>query len=319
MQVECVENRDVRRRISQSILRELPDWFGIPESTAEYVEKSSGMPFFACYHDGNAVGFVSIKQHSEHAAEIYVMGVASNYHRQGIGRALVENCVNWCRQNSIEFLQVKTLDGSNPDPFYARTREFYQAVGFRPLECFPALWDERNPCLVMVMPVQCMDGAMKMPTHIVSVGGLIFDGNGNVLLGRSVWRKQWEFFGGQVEVGENLEEALTREIKEETGITAKVISLVGVYSNIKPYVRMQDGMYIPTKLILDFICEYVSGTPQDSSETESVMWVPVARAVELVCNEPVKTRLENMLRYDGTVYYHAYETNPFVETLRRQF
>ena len=34
---------------------------------------------------------------------------------------------------------------------FDRTRLFYEAMGFRALEVFPTLWDEWNPCLVMVM------------------------------------------------------------------------------------------------------------------------------------------------------------------------
>jgi hypothetical protein len=44
-------------------------------------------------------------------------------------------------------IQVKILDEFN----YASTREFYEAMSFRPLECLPELWGKDNPCLVMVM------------------------------------------------------------------------------------------------------------------------------------------------------------------------
>jgi hypothetical protein len=47
-------------------------------------------------------------------------------------------------------LQVKTLGPSHPDPFYRRTRAFYEAQGFVPLEETTAFWGEDNPTLVMV-------------------------------------------------------------------------------------------------------------------------------------------------------------------------
>ena len=50
----------------------------------------------------------------------------------------------------IEFLQVKTLSETHPDPNYASTRAFYQAMGFRKLQELPGLWGEANPCLRMV-------------------------------------------------------------------------------------------------------------------------------------------------------------------------
>ena len=50
----------------------------------------------------------------------------------------------------MEFLQVKTLGPSRPDEGYERTREFYAAMGFTPLEEIHGLWDPGNPCLIMI-------------------------------------------------------------------------------------------------------------------------------------------------------------------------
>jgi len=47
-------------------------------------------------------------------------------------------------------MQVKTLGPSRPNEEYARTRAFYEVMGFRPLEEFPQFWDEKNPCLILV-------------------------------------------------------------------------------------------------------------------------------------------------------------------------
>jgi 8-oxo-dGTP diphosphatase len=158
-----------------------------------------------------------------------------------------------------------------------------------------------------------------MPAHIIAVAGLVLDGNGNTLIGVSKGRKHWEFFGGQVENGENLEEALMREILEESGAVVRVGPLAGIYSNVKAYEDKEHERFIPTKLILDLICEYISGTPKGSDETENVMWVPISKAVELIDTEPLKTRLENLLNYDGTVAYGVYETHPYIERYRRKF
>ena len=48
------------------------------------------------------------------------------------------------------WLHVKTLGPSHPDPFYARTRTFYTAMGFAPLFESATLWGEKNPTLVSV-------------------------------------------------------------------------------------------------------------------------------------------------------------------------
>lgn len=154
MEIEKIEGVDFKKLISRDILEGLPKWFGIPEAIDEYVEESSKMPFFACCDENIIIGFAAVKQHNIYSAELYVMGISETYHRKGIGKKLIEKCIEWCRENSIEFLQVKTLDKSHPDLNYAKTRRFYESIGFRPLECFPELWGESNPCLLMIMKIE---------------------------------------------------------------------------------------------------------------------------------------------------------------------
>ena len=108
------------------------------------------MTFFTAFEDNKKVGFVSIKNHNIYTSEVYVMGVLEEYHRKGIGKMLIKQCENYCRKNNIEFLTVKTLDESRKNIFYEKTRLFYLSLGFKPLEVFPLLWDESNPCLFMV-------------------------------------------------------------------------------------------------------------------------------------------------------------------------
>ena len=58
----------------------------------------------------------------------------------------------------VEFLQVKTLSPAHPDEGYVKTRAFYFAYGFRPLEEFPTLWDPDNPALQMIKTVDARPG-----------------------------------------------------------------------------------------------------------------------------------------------------------------
>jgi GNAT superfamily N-acetyltransferase len=93
---------------------------------------------------------MSIKRHSAQAAELYVLGVRAEHHRQGIGRMLLDAVEQWLEAQGVCFLQVKTLSASACSAEYDRTRRFYEAMGFVPLEEFPKLWSERNPCLMMI-------------------------------------------------------------------------------------------------------------------------------------------------------------------------
>lgn len=136
--------------ICTPILWALPEWFGIEEALVGYSSEIDRLPTFLAGDSEQIVGFLSIKQHNPYAAEIYVMGIRSQAQRHGIGRLLVDAAQEWLRQQGVEYLQVKTLGPSDDDPNYAKTRAFYLAMGFRPLEEFKQIWDEHNPCLVLV-------------------------------------------------------------------------------------------------------------------------------------------------------------------------
>lgn len=136
--------------ISRSILEALPDWFGISEAREEYIQNSASELFFAAYEGEAPVGFLTLKRTGEAAAELAVMGVRKEYHRQGVGRALFEAARARAVELGYAFLQVKTVQmGRYPE--YDATNRFYLALGFREFEVFPTLWDEWNPCQVYVM------------------------------------------------------------------------------------------------------------------------------------------------------------------------
>ncbi len=132
------------------ILRALPEWFGIEAAIVQYAAEIDRLPTFLAGTPEGAGGFLSLKQHTPYAAEVYVMGVRRECHRAGAGSALLQEAEAWLRQQGVEYLQVKTLAPSDDDPNYAGTRAFYAAVGFRPLEELKQIWDEQNPCLIMI-------------------------------------------------------------------------------------------------------------------------------------------------------------------------
>jgi len=155
-----IASGDEKSVICGTIMRTLPNWFGNEAAIAGYARDVRDMPFFAAFVDageaivfdyGDAIGFAALKIHNEYTAEVCVMGVLQSYHRQGVGKMLIERCVEECRRAGRLFLTVKTLDESSGSRSYAKTRLFYHAMGFRPLEVFPLYWDADNPCLLMAM------------------------------------------------------------------------------------------------------------------------------------------------------------------------
>lgn len=143
----------------EAILRALTDWFGIESALVQYIKDVAELPTFLAVESGSdgegaLVGFLAVREHFPTAAEIHVMGVRPEHHGRGIGRALVTAAGAWLRDRGVRLLQVKTVGPSRTDDTaYAKTRAFYQAVGFLPLEEIPTLWNERNPCLILVKPL----------------------------------------------------------------------------------------------------------------------------------------------------------------------
>ena len=135
--------------VCEVILRSLPEWFGIEEAIVQYVKEIEQLPTFIAVTENKAVGFLTIKQHNQFAAEIYVMGVLPQLHRKGIGVSLIEKAEKFLKKNGIEYLQVKTLGESHPDKYYALTRAFYFKMKFRAIEEFSQIWND-NPCLLMI-------------------------------------------------------------------------------------------------------------------------------------------------------------------------
>lgn len=63
------------------------------------------------------------------------------------------------------------------------------------------------------------------------VAGYISNEEGDILLQKRKDKNIWGLPGGAIELGESLELAVKREVKEETGIDVSVDKLIGVYSN----------------------------------------------------------------------------------------
>lgn len=70
---------------------------GIPDANAAYIAGVDLLPMFAVRIDGKNIGFVSLKIHTEFAAEVYVIGVMRRLHRNGVGKALIDAAVQWAQ------------------------------------------------------------------------------------------------------------------------------------------------------------------------------------------------------------------------------
>lgn len=148
IKIEQVINPEQKSEIVKEVLLDLPEWFGLPESTQEYIKQSQELPLLVARQENIILGFITLKKTSEATCEIHCMGVKRIYHRQGIGRKLYHE-LEQLAEETYDFVQVKTVDEGHYKE-YDQTIAFYLNLGFKKLEVFPTLWDEWNPCLIMV-------------------------------------------------------------------------------------------------------------------------------------------------------------------------
>ena len=116
----------------------------------------------------------------------------------------------------------------------------------------------------------------------MGVGGVVIR-DGRVLLirrGKEPFKGEWSIPGGHLEWGETIEQAVVRELHEETGLEVRVGELLEVVERID---SLEDGggrgaappgssprfHYI----LLDYFCEAATGAPQAGGDAAEISWV----------------------------------------------
>ena len=105
----------------------------------------------------------------------------------------------------------------------------------------------------------------------MGVGGVVLIGGRVVLIrrGKEPLRGRWVIPGGTVELGETLQEALVREMQEETGIVVRPREVVLVFDRIERQGPSVEYHYV----IIDYACDYVSGELRAGSDADEVALV----------------------------------------------
>lgn len=94
------------------ILVDLPEWFGIPESTQAYVDAAGDELCLLAEAEETAINFISLIE-TETAFEIDCMGVLKSYQGQDVGSAMLEKLKSYARQHAKTYLLVKTLSAAH--------------------------------------------------------------------------------------------------------------------------------------------------------------------------------------------------------------
>ena len=114
---------------------------------------------------------------------------------------------------------------------------------------------------------------------IVGIGGVVIE-EGRALLARRGSEPllgQWSIPGGNLELGETLEEGVARELLEETGLVVRVVQLIEVFERIFPgddaktdRVKREPRFHY---VIADYLCECISGEAAAASDVTEVAFV----------------------------------------------
>jgi 8-oxo-dGTP diphosphatase len=106
---------------------------------------------------------------------------------------------------------------------------------------------------------------------IVGVGAVVLDGDRVLLVKRAnePLKGEWSLPGGAVDVGETLEDAIRREVREETSLDVEVGPVVDVLDRIR---YDPDGRVKFHYVLVDFLCRPTGGEIRRGSDAEEVVW-----------------------------------------------
>jgi ADP-ribose pyrophosphatase YjhB (NUDIX family) len=106
---------------------------------------------------------------------------------------------------------------------------------------------------------------------VVGVGAVVLHEDRVLLIrrGKEPLRGRWLIPGGTVELGETLEEAVVREVHEETGVAVRPRDVVLVFDRI----LREEGRVVYHYVIVDYACDYVDGTPRAGSDADDAAFV----------------------------------------------
>jgi len=100
---------------------------------------------------------------------------------------------------------------------------------------------------------------------MVGVGAILFRGREVLLVqrGREPSYGKWSIPGGLVELGENLRDAVEREVREESGLEVEVEDLAVALDRV---ILDEDGRIEYHYVLLDFLCRWMGGEPRAATD-----------------------------------------------------
>jgi nucleoside triphosphatase len=134
-----------------------------------------------------------------------------------------------------------------------------------------------------------------------TVGALIFNQAGKVFLMLShKWHDQYVVPGGHIELGETMQDALRREIMEETGLSIREIEFASLQEFVFDEAFHKKGQHF---IFIDFVCQTDAGEDEVvlNEEAQEYVWVSVDEALALPIEPYTRRLIEKVMSGKGTI------------------
>ena len=143
----------------------------------------------------------------------------------------------------------------------------------------------------MTAGIPAPSGRQYPARPITGVGALLFREDQVLLVerGHAPLQGYWSLPGGGVETGERLEDALTREVREETGLVVSVGSIATVFERIMPD---ETGRCEYHYVLIDFYCTITGGELQAGDDSRQVRWHPITELTGLLLTAGTREVIE---------------------------
>lgn len=123
----------------------------------------------------------------------------------------------------------------------------------------------------------------RWPQVYPVVDGIVVDKDNRYLLAHKKGVHGWQFFGGFVDPkDENLEIAVAREVKEESGLEVISKYLTSIRIDDDRYGREKDAMMTNV-----FLCQVVAGKPKPGDDVDEIGWFTFEEIPKLISNHQI--------------------------------